>query len=429
MSSYRVAVVPDDAAPAAGTAIVRINGLTAWPDNATVRLVPIDTVAIPFNSEGWPWEPIKPQSVTVTDTGVDVVLGANVVASPRLLPGTPLIIKVGAANLEIEARWPAVVPAARRSTGAAGLTATQVLNAKFDREREERMAADRRRALADAAMQSARKTSPSEGEPAQAGRSLPLLRQIGATESAYSTSAATDTAAAEGSMGQLARLGPPSAAAIVPFLAPPPTTAVRQTGTLRGFFIGLATMAGAAALMILLAPPTWWLRSPVNPAPAAIGDQIAAVDLRAVFKDIADAGAQSPRKKAAANVDVATALSLADQNLRGPRTQADIEEAEFWLKRALASNMSGQEVGWALTQLGSIYATVGTPSHSYAKAHALWELAAAQGDPVAHCFLGRLYEHGLGVAKNRKTAREHYQTADARGACPGAKEAAARLSE
>ena len=129
------------------------------------------------------------------------------------------------------------------------------------------------------------------------------------------------------------------------------------------------------------------------------------------------------------SVDIATALSLADHNLHGQRTPAEREEAEFWLKRALASSMGGNDIGWALTQLGTIYAQSDSKQHSYAKAHTLWELAAAQGDPVAHCFLGALYEHGLGVPVNRRAAREHYQTADTLGACRSAKDAVARLKD
>ena len=52
MSAYQVAVVADETAPAAGTAVVRIAGLKSWPDNATLRILPIDESAVPLNSEG-----------------------------------------------------------------------------------------------------------------------------------------------------------------------------------------------------------------------------------------------------------------------------------------------------------------------------------------------------------------------------------------
>ena len=91
--------------------------------------------------------------------------------------------------------------------------------------------------------------------------------------------------------------------------------------------------------------------------------------------------------------------------------------------------MGNADVAWALTQLGTIYAHPESSLHNYGKAYAVWQMAAAQGDPVARCFLGALYEHGLGVRADRATASAHYQAADAQGACRSAKEAASRLKE
>lgn len=434
MSSYQVAVVPNEAAPAAGTAIVRISGLKSWPENATVRLLPIDDAAVPPNSIGWPWDPIKPQQIKVTDTGIDIVLGADIVASPRLLPGTPLTIKIGAANVEVESRWPAVVPAMRRRAGVVAMTATQLLAAKAERDQEKKLAAERRTELANSAIRSAREATasasttdhtPGTTETPQLARLIPMRRQEAVEGSVRATAEPTT-----GSMGQLARLGAAPAANVIPMPQPPPLVVRNSDGTLRGFLAGLAIMGAAAMLAISIgSPPLFSGSQSTLAASASSANQIAAVDLKQIFKDISAAGPQSPRNKSAANVDVATALSLADHSLRGQRTQAETEEAEFWLRRALASSMGGQDIGWALTQLGTIYATAGTPNHSYVKAHALWELATAQGDPVAHCFLGALYEHGLGVAKDKKAARDHYMTADSLGACRSAKAAAARLSE
>lgn len=440
MNTLHVAVVPDEATPTSGTAVVRISGLTTWPENATLSLLPIDEAAVPANSAGWPWEPIKPQQVTLTDTGVDIVLGPEVVASPKLLPGTPLTIKVAAANFEVEARWPTVVPLTPRRTTAVAMTAAQLLAAKTERERIEKLAAAQRQERVESAVRSAssadgwidepsaRTTSASDmPRSTESGRLARLgsMRRKETPDDPEGSSASVAT----GSIGQLARLAPAPAANIVPMPTPPPPRRSRRTIHIPGFIAGLLTMAAIAAVALTLGPPTWWHGGLGGAGLASATDQVAAADLRGIFKDIVAAGAQSPRSKSAANVDVATALSLADHSLRGQRTQTETEEAEFWLKRALASSMGGQDIGWALTQLGTIYATAGTPNHSYAKAHAIWELAAAQGDPVAHCFLGALYEHGLGVQKNNKAAREHYLAAEQQGACPTAKEAAARLSE
>ena len=447
MSAYQVAVVADDAAPATGAAVVRIAGLKSWPENATLRILPIDEAAVPPNSEGWPWQAIRPVRVSETDAGVDVVLGPEVVNSARLLPGTPITIKIGAANLEVEARWPAVATTSRRRAGAVAMSATQLLAAKAEREKLERAAATRRQELAAFAAKSAREAateselsrtkaqpapgrdSPSRmGETGQLARLVPMRRPDAAAKDL--PLGAPNVAG--GSLGQLAKLGTAPPGNVVPMpTAPTHTTEPpKRLGWLRGFVAGFATMAALGAAVLAFAP-TNWLPSGITGGRNAsgAGAQLNVVDLQNIFKDLASTGSMSPRRKSAANVDVATALSLADHSLRGQRTEAETEEAEFWLKRALSTSFAGQDIGWALTQLGTIYATAGTPHHSYVKAHTIWELAAAQGDPVAHCFLGALYEHGLGVTADRVAARDHYVTADALGACRSAKEAAARLSK
>ncbi len=456
MSAYQVAVVADETAPAAGTAVVRIAGLKAWPENATLRILPIDEQAVPPNSEGWPWEAIRPVRVTVTEEGVDVVLGPDVVNSTRLLPGTPITIKVGAANLEVEARWPSVAPMTKRRTGAVAMSAAQLLSAKAERERQEKAAAARRQELAELAAKAARDAAEEaqlsrtqtaapasavrgtplrNAETSQLARLLPMRRAEARTAEphpAMPTPAAAEPKLAPmpNSLGQLAKFGAVPASNVVALPTFMPAMSRQQTWGLRGFAAGLATMAVLIAAAFMLAPPSWLPPGISGATMAGAGQaQIGVLDLKNVFKDLGATGTLSPRNRSAVNVDVATALSLADHNLRGQRNEGETAEAEFWLKRALASSLGGQDVGWALTQLGTIYATAGSPHHSYLKAHTIWELAAAQGDPVAHCFLGALYEHGLGVAQNKKTAREHYLTADALGACRSAKEAAARLNE
>ncbi len=442
MSAFQVAVVADETAPAAGTAVVRIAGLKAWPEDATLRILPIDEAAVPPKSDGWPWEAIRPLRVEVTAAGVDVVLGPEVVNSARLLPGTPITIKVGAANLEVEARWPSVTPTLRRRAGAVAMSASQLLTAKAEREKADRLAAAHRRDLAEVAVKSARDAASALAEPAhpvargqgdagQLARLLPMRRTATPpTDPLPNPPSRADANSAQSSLGQLAKLGPPPPSNVVPMPQPQaPSIANRQSG-LRGFAAGLATMAAVFAGITVAGPPSWLPPQLFGAHMAVAGPaQIGVLDLQSVFKDMAASGTQSPRRRSAANVDVATALSLADHSLRGDRTQAETEEAQFWLQRALSNSFGGPDVGWALTQLGTIYATAGTPHHSYVKAHTVWELAAAQGDPVAHCFLGALYEHGLGVAKDRKIARDHYLSADQLGACHSAKEAAARLSE
>ena len=65
----------------------------------------------------------------------------------------------------------------------------------------------------------------------------------------------------------------------------------------------------------------------------------------------------------------------------------------------------------------------------YDKARMLWEISAANGDPVAMCFLGTLLEFGLGAPADRGKALDQYKRAKEFGGCPNADEAIARLSK
>jgi TPR repeat protein len=444
MSAYQVAVVEDEAHPATGAAVIRIEGLKQWPPGATVRLVPIDETAVPAQSEGWPWGDIVPLRVVPTPNGVDVVLDAEVANSARLLPGTPLSIRVEAARIEADARWPDITPPFRRRSSAVAMSAAQLVAAKADRERTEAEAAARRQEMASMATYTVRQAAAeaaqnraaqnrsakrgSTASKSQEGGQLARLVPFRKADAAFAASA--DAGPAE--LSQLARLtiAADDGGAITPSQAAAPRRAATITGRLTAFIAGMVTTAALVAGIVWFAPTylrTVTAQSAV-PAPPIV-EQVSAASLDGVFKDLTATGTVSPRRKSAANVDLATALSLADHSLRGQRSSGETDEAEFWLRRALVTSIGGSEVSWALTQLGTIYAQADNPRHSYAKAHALWQLASAQGDAVAHCFLGALYEHGLGVPPDRKIARSHYLAAEAADACRNAKDAVARLKD
>lgn len=135
----------------------------------------------------------------------------------------------------------------------------------------------------------------------------------------------------------------------------------------------------------------------------------------------------SPRGTEAANVGIVDALKRADQQLAG--SGGDREEARFWLRRALAQGLGEQRLVWAITQLGTIYASPNAGSPDYASARALWQLAAAQGDPVALCFLASLYENGLGIPKDDVRALVLYRNAKTNGGCRNVDQSIARLSK
>lgn len=136
----------------------------------------------------------------------------------------------------------------------------------------------------------------------------------------------------------------------------------------------------------------------------------------------------STRGEQATMVDIAGALSKADASLSGT-SESDKEEAKYWLRRALALGLGEQRLVWALTQLGTLYAAPATGAPDYTSARTLWELAAAQGDPIALCFLASLHEHGLGVAKDEVRALVLYRNAKTHGGCRNVDQMIARLTK
>jgi hypothetical protein len=192
--------------------------------------------------------------------------------------------------------------------------------------------------------------------------------------------------------------------------------------SLMPFLAGIATMA-VVAIAALVSVGGSWVAQPTGP--------LGVVDPSASKIGIADAfmaGPQSPRGEMATDVDLATALRLADTNLHGVDRPADRVEAEFWLKKAMSLTASNAQLRWAMTQLGTMSAQPVSGAPDYHRARMLWEIAAFNGDPIAMCFLGMLAENGLGRPADRGKALEYYRRAKEIGGCPSSDEAIARLS-
>jgi hypothetical protein len=162
-------------------------------------------------------------------------------------------------------------------------------------------------------------------------------------------------------------------------------------------------------------------------APNTSSSARAAVEAGVTLKDVFSLNNVSPRGRSAVDVDLTNALRLADEGLHG--AAADRQESAFWLRKSLALVLSQDEVKWALTQLGSTYAAPASGPPDYTKARLIWEIAGAQGDPVALCFLGSVHENGLGVTATKGTALGYFNSAKAAGGCRGVDDAIARLKE
>lgn len=156
---------------------------------------------------------------------------------------------------------------------------------------------------------------------------------------------------------------------------------------------------------------------------AAPADQQAVTTLSAILA-VPDV---SPRGTEAGAVGLADALKRADQQLAG--SASDREEARFWLRKALSQGLGEQRLVWALTQLGTLYAAPSAGLPDYDSARTLWQLAAAQGDPVALCFLASLHENGLGTPKDQVRALVLYRNAKTNGGCRNVDQSIARLAK
>lgn len=194
----------------------------------------------------------------------------------------------------------------------------------------------------------------------------------------------------------------------------------KQSSGVVPFLLGFATAAAALAMVVIGGPKTGLIPELVSTAPATTS--------RPVIADAFMAGPQSPRGEIATNIDLPTALRLADYNMHGIDRPVDRAEAEFWLKKALSLTASHTQLRWALTQLGTLAAQPVSGAPDYEKARLLWEISAGNGDPVALCFLGTLAESGLGAPADRGKALEYYKRSKEIGGCPGTDEAIARLS-
>ncbi len=137
---------------------------------------------------------------------------------------------------------------------------------------------------------------------------------------------------------------------------------------------------------------------------------------------------RSPLGRTSAGITREDALAFADRHLRGSDGwPMHRQEAAYWLKYATAGTVADPSLTWALTQLGSVFATADSGKADYRKARAVWHVAAALGDPIAYCFLGRMHEFGLGTARNDTTARHFYSRALSVGGCPGLAQSLSRL--
>jgi hypothetical protein len=448
-----------------GHAAIRILGLSVMPSDPTFRIDPIDEALAQDGEVDWPTGPRRPAAVVKHDTGYDLILGPDVLDSPLLLPGTPVVISITDTPAMAELIWPSITN--RRSRTSRPVIVTDAL-----REAERQSIEIRRRdaaanlaaatARVEAEMRAAvpeRRAANSRGNRAKVAPGPTLV--TGAAETIWSgpESAAqtTQTGATKGaghdpktvsgrvlsgfslplngsqSASTLIRqegqsvlpLPHASGTALAPLpqpVEPPPSRFGRQVAA---FFGG---MAAAALLVFGLLQFRVLQLQPSGQMLAGTPDiALTAARHAGSLRTVLATGGVSPRGRAASGVDGNAALRLADAYLYGAAdAQRDQGEASFWLRHALSQAIDHESMKWALTQLGSIYAAPEGFEPDFAKARLLWEISGALGDPVALCFNASLYEHGLGVPKHRDLARALFERARNAGGCRGVEDVIGR---
>lgn len=478
MSDVTISVLNDT-----GEAILRLTGVALVPPGSTYRIDPVvddESVEIP---EGWPSGELRPCAQRITRDGVDLVIGADVVSAAALRPGTPVTISVPAVGARAELEWPSLEigvsePAAGEDE-TLGVEASELAiraavklanRARVDfarieseliavpapsdaEENERRIIAALVRNLCDDRALSSLTLSPEVPPrhrpiPADApDEVLATLKPVAELRPPVTRDAPLPMPARPVPPKRVPAQAPVYLEAVPP---PPPAPTVRRSlpsvsavdpssthrrapgslwPTAAAFALGLALAGGGAIIAPNLLPR---FASASAPTPARIEEVQRETSIPArKLADILAIPDSSPRGEAADQVNLEEALRRADQSLSGGAlSDPDRREAKFWLRKALAASLGDERLLWAITQLGTLYAS--SPdgeAADLASARVLWELAAAKGDPVALCFLASLFENGLGVKKDPAEALALYQSAKANGGCRGVDGAIARLTK
>lgn len=471
MSEITIEIVEDRDHPEGGHAVIRLNGLWLLPANVTYRIDPDgDNDAEP--PADWPRGDHSPLATRLTPHGVEIVAGPEVVDAPALVPGTRVAISIPAAFVRVETLWPDLPlskpdASAQGSLTAAELAAELEAAAEARRKGEEadepprdieltpvaevRAEGDREQAV-NGVERYPRETErdahlsaliPREGRagfippeppgggasealPPSAGTNAPIPYPVlvkgaaGHPRPLHAQETVVPPATAIAAIAPVAA-EPRQQKALVPVaksLAPPPR---RSLSIGVPFFLGVLI---ATALTTLVATKQ------IGPWPALplfAESAPAAPDLSPNLSDLLSIAATSPQGRDALDVDLQTALKLADESLHKGTGMSDRTEASFWLKKALALSVGTPQLTWTLTQLGTLYAQPASGVADFGKARLLWEMAASGGDAVALCFLGVLHENGLGVPKSRRDALSYFEKAKAHGGCRDVDAAIARV--
>ena len=357
---------------------------------------------------GWPTGDLKPIGVRAGNGTVELLVGPEIAKAAALKPGVAVRFRMPAAEADITIEWPDLAGA----YSGGQTTAAQPVTTP----------------AAEAAGTPPPLPPPLKTAIAPAtAKNIPVERGLSRLQRRGSAAMTATNAVATSAAGSAA---PATNSAIVP------AGAIAAPSRLLPNFLPLALGAVIVVAMLVMFLRTTTLegsgvtlysalRSTLEmPKEAAKGSPTPS----AVLSDILEVGSKSPSGIDASDISQREALERANDLIATARTPKERAEAAFWLRKALSHGLSEPRLVWAVTQLGTAYAsTENDAKPNYEAARLLWKWAADAGDAQAACFLGHVFERGLGVPSDARKAREHYEQARRMGGCPGLEQAMLRV--
>lgn len=406
MKIQRVEVLPRGRNPVGSYAVIKLHGISQLNGPAAFQLEP----AAPGDrgATSWPTGDLKPVGVSGGNGIVELLVGPEVTQIAALKPGVAVRFRMPAAEADVTVIWPDLMAVASTpSTSAPTKPPSQAPT-----------------------LPDTRLTSRLDAGAATAGEQVPVERGLSRLQRRGTAAAKSTDVVAE----------PRPSPIPLPVLPEPPPAAVplnvpQQTAAAAwGSIVPIALGAVIVVAMLVMFLRTTTLEGSGVTLYSALMSR-GGVDQHAgnsthpnqVLSKILKVGALSPSGVDASSVSRRQALERASKLVAQAKTPEERAEAAFWLRRALSKNLSEPRLVWAVTQLGTAHAASDSDNPpNYDAARLLWQWAADAGDAQAACFLGRLFERGLGVASDGRQALTYYERARALGGCPGLEQAIAR---
>lgn len=442
MTEHQIDISPDPSKPDGGHAIALVRAVTAMPEPPDFSVSALlDNPDDNDTAEAWSFDDQPPLEARLTDDGLELRIGPDLVDAPQLQPGTPVIFAIPAANVRAELSWPdlpVTIPPDLPDPvmDPALLRALKIENAQRAAAEAEAEEALKSTLATSVVREPASRQGPNGTTPLDVDNLADISAAIDKTKIPL-TSATKKTA-------ELPRHSIPLNLAVDPG-SDAPLPAKLDTGTVRSKTSltpqrndsrssshevvaahqdgGRGSRRWLSIVLALIAVPAmlfaFWpsISSRISGQTAVTGatERLASSDWVTRILAVGDI---SPEGVDASSVSANDALTKAEAAIFGAN-EASLAERKFWLRKSIALMLAEPESRWAVTQLGALHTGPAAPGQQpdYRTAKTLWEIASASGDTVATCFLAQLYELGLGVIASKEKAQQWHERAARRGGC------------